>query len=68
MDEQKDEKEVEMKIDVEALAPQLGSDIKGNLIINIIKILLLVDTYSYYIIFKLPWFEKMVITHISSPR
>ena len=41
MDEQKDDKEVEMKIDVEALAPQLGSDIKGNLIINIMKILLL---------------------------
>ena len=46
MDEQKDEKEVEMKIDVEALAPQLGSDIKGNLIINIIKILLISSTLS----------------------
>ena len=46
MDEQKDEKEVEMKIDVEALAPQLGSDIKGNLIINIIKILLIFSTLS----------------------
>ena len=46
MDEQKDEKEVEMKIDVEALAPQLGSDIKGNLIINIIKIFLIFTTLS----------------------
>ena len=46
MDDQKDEKEVEMKTDVEALAPQLGSDIKGNLIINIIKILLIFTTLS----------------------
>ena len=46
MDDQIDEKEVEMKIDVEALAPQLGSDIKGNLIINIIKILLIFTTLS----------------------
>ena len=46
MDEQKDDKEVDMKIDVEALAPQLGSDIKGNLIINIMKILLLFSTLS----------------------
>ena len=45
MDEQKDEKEVEMKTDVEALAPQLGSDIKGNLM-NIIKILLIFSTLS----------------------
>ena len=46
MNEQKDEEEVEVKIDVEALAPQLGSDIKGNLIINIIKILLIFSTLS----------------------
>ena len=46
MNEQKDEEEVEVIIDVEALAPQLGSDIKGNLIINIIKILLICSTPS----------------------
>ena len=46
MDEQKDEKEVEMKTDVEALAPQLGRDIKGNLIFNIIKILLIFSTLT----------------------
>ena len=46
VDEQKDEKEVEMKTDVEALAPQLGSDINGNLIINIINILLIFSTLS----------------------
>ena len=59
MDDQKDEKEVEMKIDVEALAPQLGSDIKGNLIINIIKILLIFTTLSWYLILiPITWYSN----------
>ena len=59
MDEQKDDKEVEMKIDVEALAPQLGSDIKGNLIINIMKILLLFSTLSWCLIYiPITWYSN----------